>query len=62
MTLIVEKGEGEGLRLRLQSQPPELIEKDGVLVVRAQALTDLTNITRRERDQRVSELVQRVIP
>jgi len=34
MTLIVEQGDNDGLRLRLLPESPELIEKGGVLVVR----------------------------
>jgi AbrB family looped-hinge helix DNA binding protein len=60
MTLIVEKGEKDGIRLRPQSEPLELVEKDGVLVVRAEPLGDLGNVTRRERDRRVSDLLQQV--
>lgn len=60
MTLIVEKGEKDGVRLRPQSESPELIEKEGVLVVRAEPLGDLANITRRERDRRVFDLLRRV--
>jgi len=60
MTLIVEKGDDDGVRLRPQSESPELVEKEGVLVVRAKPLGDLADITRHERDRRVSDLVQRV--
>jgi AbrB family looped-hinge helix DNA binding protein len=60
MTLIVEKGEKDGVRLRPGSESPELVEKEGVLVIRAQPLGDLDNVTRRERDRRVSDLLQRV--
>jgi bifunctional DNA-binding transcriptional regulator/antitoxin component of YhaV-PrlF toxin-antitoxin module len=59
MILMVEKGDDDGLRLSLQSQPSELVEKGGVLVVRAEPLADLNDITRREREDRVSELIQR---
>lgn len=61
MTLIVEKGDDDDVRLRLLPESPELVEKDGVLVVRAEPLSDLANITRRERDCRVYDLVQRVV-
>jgi len=57
MTLIVEKGDNGGVRLRIQSQPTELVEKGGVLVVRAEPLADLNDVTRRERERRVSELI-----
>ena len=59
MTLIVEKGDNGGVRLRLQSQPSDLVEKGGVLVVRAEPLANLNDITRHEREGRVSELVRR---
>ncbi len=42
------------------TESPELIDKQGVLVVRAKPLRDLTNITRYERNHRVSELLRRV--
>jgi hypothetical protein len=60
MTLIVKKGEKDGVRLRPQSESLELVEKEGVLVVRAEPFGDLANITRRERDRRVFDLSQRV--
>ena len=62
MTLVVEKGDKGGLRLRIESQPATsvLVEKKGLLVARVQPLTDLTNITRFEREYRVSELLQRL--
>ena len=60
MTLIVEKGEQGGVQLRLQFKPATLVEKDGILVARVGALSDLANITRHERDRRVFDLLQRV--
>lgn len=60
MTLVVEKGEQGGVRLRVQPKPTTLIEKDGLLVARVTALGNLTNVTRNERDQRVFDLLQRV--
>ncbi|TEU10815.1 MAG: AbrB/MazE/SpoVT family DNA-binding domain-containing protein [Anaerolineales bacterium] len=60
MTLVVEKGDKGGVRLRLQSEPPMLVDRGGVLVVRAEPLSDLDNITRHERDRRVFDLLQRV--
>ena len=58
MNLIVEKGEQGDVRLCVQSGPPVLVDKAGVLVVRAKALDDLTNVTRRERDRRVFDLLR----
>lgn len=60
MTLVVEKGEKGGVQLRLQSKPATLIEKDGILVARVSALSDLANSVRHERDRRVFDLLQRV--
>lgn len=41
------------------TEAPELIDKQGVLVVKAEPLRNLTHITRHERNRRVSELLQR---
>ena len=60
MTLAVEKGEKDELCLRVQEEPPTLVDKQGVLVVKAKPSVDLTNITQQERSRRVSDLVQRV--
>ena len=59
MSLVVEEVDQEGVRLRIQSEPPVLIDKAGVLVVRAEPIGDLADATRRERDRRVSELLHR---
>jgi bifunctional DNA-binding transcriptional regulator/antitoxin component of YhaV-PrlF toxin-antitoxin module len=59
MSLVVEESDQEGVRLRIQSEPPVLINKAGVLVVRAEPIGDLADVTRRERDRRVSELFHR---
>lgn len=59
MTLVVEKGERGGVRLRVQEQQTSLVEKDGILVARVAALSDLSDVTRHEREQRVFNLLQR---
>jgi bifunctional DNA-binding transcriptional regulator/antitoxin component of YhaV-PrlF toxin-antitoxin module len=59
MSLVVEKGDEGNMRLRIQSEPPVLVDKAGVLVVQAEPLSDLSNVTRRERDRRVFDLLQR---
>ena len=43
------------------TEMPALVDKQGVLVVKAEPLRNLTNITRHERNRRVSELLQRVV-
>jgi excisionase family DNA binding protein len=40
------------------STAPPLVNKSGLLVVRAEPLADLTDIVRQEREQRVVELMQ----
>lgn len=60
MILIVEKGEGGGVQLRIESRPSVLTEKDGLLVARVTALGSLANAIRNERDRRVFDLLQRV--
>ena len=59
MTLVVEKGEQGGVRLRVQPKPSPLVEKEGILVARVIAVSDIANITRHERDRRVFTLLQR---
>jgi len=59
MTLVVEKGTEGAVRLRIQSELPTLTNKGGVLVVQVKAFSDLTNITRHERDRRLFDLLQR---
>jgi len=60
MTLIVEYGEKDEFYLRIQEVSPALVDKQGVLVVKAEPITDLTNITQQERGRRVFDLAQRV--
>lgn len=60
MTLVVETGEEGGVRLRVDNRPSPLVEKEGVLVARVTALSDLNEVTRHERDRRIFDLLQRV--
>jgi bifunctional DNA-binding transcriptional regulator/antitoxin component of YhaV-PrlF toxin-antitoxin module len=62
MTLIVERGDNDEVRLRPRAETPVLIEKDGVLVVRAEPLSDLDGFVRREHEQRLSVLLERMAP
>jgi bifunctional DNA-binding transcriptional regulator/antitoxin component of YhaV-PrlF toxin-antitoxin module len=63
MTLVVEDGEQGALCLRVQEKAsaaaPSHVEKQGVLVVTSAAQGNLTDITTCEREQRITELVQR---
>jgi excisionase family DNA binding protein len=43
-----------------KAMPPTLINKGGVLVVKAEPLDDLADFTQREHDQRVADLIQQV--
>jgi len=60
MILVVERGEDGGVRLRVQRKPTILVEKDGLLVARVTAFSNLSDVTRHERDRRVFDLLQRV--
>jgi len=57
MTLAVEETANRDVRLRIRSEvreTPALVDKGGVLVVRAEPLGDLTDVVRQEHDRRVS--------
>jgi bifunctional DNA-binding transcriptional regulator/antitoxin component of YhaV-PrlF toxin-antitoxin module len=60
MTLMVEKGGKDQIYLRIQTVPAMLVDKQGMVVVRAQPLSELTHISRQERDRRVFDLLERV--
>jgi bifunctional DNA-binding transcriptional regulator/antitoxin component of YhaV-PrlF toxin-antitoxin module len=59
MTMIVEEDAEERICLRVQTESPELVDKQGIIVVRAESSEDLTNVARREREHRVSDLLNR---
>ena len=58
MTLVVEKGDKGQMCLRVQKETPTLVDKQGVLVVRAKATGDLRDTVRHERDRRLTDLLQ----
>ncbi len=60
MTLVVESSSKGGLRLRAQHEHSTLMAKEGVLVVRAEVWGDLSNVVKKEREQRVFELLRQV--
>jgi len=60
MTLVVEEREKGEICLRVQKAFPELVDKEGVLVVRSQATGDLAEAVEHEHGRRLSELLQRV--
>ena len=59
MTLIVEERETGEVCLRVQKELPELVDKQGVLVVKSEAIGDLDKAVKDERDRRLSELIER---
>lgn len=59
MTLVVENDNEGSVRLRVQPQEQALIREEGILVARGEPLVDLDDVTRHERDERVSDLVTR---
>lgn len=61
MTLIVEEGENNEFCLRVQKDTPILVDKKGILVVKCDSKSDLTNIVQHERDRRISNLMEQAI-
>lgn len=59
MTMVVEQDDAEGVCLRVQAESPQLVDKQGIIVIRAESSEDLTNVIRSTRDQRLSELLNR---
>ena len=59
MTMIVEEDDQERLCLRVQTESPDLVDKQGIIVVRAESSEDLADVTRRERNRRVADLLKR---
>ena len=59
MTMIVEQDDQERLCLRVQAESPDLVDKQGIIVVRAESSEDLADVTRRERSRRVADLLKR---
>jgi len=60
MILVVEIGEQDGVRLTIQPETTSIVEKDGLLVARVTAISNLADVTRHERDRHVFDLLQRV--
>jgi len=63
-TLVVEQQTEDAVYLRVhKEEEPRLVDKQGVLVVRAQpsgdTTEDLADVVRRDRDRRASELLRR---
>ncbi len=59
MTMVVEEDDEKRVCLRVRTESPELVDKQGIIVVRAESSEDLTNVTRRTRDRRVSDLLHK---
>ena len=60
MTLVVEEGDNNGVRLRPGSPEPAVIDRQGILVVQAQPAGDLDGAVRREREGRTRSLLKRI--
>lgn len=56
MLFVVEEGTNGGACLRLTDNEPFVVEKQGVLVVRANSVGNIEHAVRNERDRRLSEL------
>jgi bifunctional DNA-binding transcriptional regulator/antitoxin component of YhaV-PrlF toxin-antitoxin module len=49
MTMVVEEDDEERVCLRVRTESPELVDKQGIMVIRSDSSEDLTNVTRRAR-------------
>ncbi len=57
-TLIVERETADAAYVRVQTEEPRLVDKQGLLVVQAPPLDDLANVARHERDRRMADLLR----
>jgi len=55
--LVIETHNDEEIRLRPLREAPPLMDKAGVLVVQSEAAGQLDGIERREREERLAELI-----
>jgi len=63
MTLVVEQGDDDALRLRVQTDKPRLVRKGTALVVAASRPSpELADVVQRHRGERLAELVGRNRP
>ena len=60
MTLVVEQATDDAAYLRVETEPPRLVDRQGILVVQAQPVGDLTDSLRQHREQRVADLAWHV--
>ncbi len=60
MTLIVEPGENGEVWLRPQPESTQLVYESGVLVVDGKLTGDVNDIVQREREHRMSDLLNRM--
>jgi bifunctional DNA-binding transcriptional regulator/antitoxin component of YhaV-PrlF toxin-antitoxin module len=58
MTLIIEADENGGAWLNVQADEPVLVDKGGVLVIRAEAIGDIDEAIRRDREERIATFVE----
>lgn len=61
-TLVVEDETTEVAFVRVHPAQPVVVEKGGILVVQAQAVSDLTMVVRDERERRIEDMVRQVQP
>ena len=62
MALMVEKEEDGQMCLIIPRSEAMLVDKQGILVVRSEAIGDLTDITQQERNFRLENLLDRTKP
>ncbi len=57
-SLVLEEADDGGIRLRTREILPVLVDKNGILVVKAEPLAGFADVVRQGRDSRVASLVE----
>ncbi len=61
MTFTVASEKSGGVRLEPQADQPLLIEKSGILVVSGKVMEDITDIVKRDREERIDKFIRQAI-
>lgn len=57
-SLVLEEANGGEIRLRTKETLPALVDKDGILVIRAEPLAEFADAVRHDRDSRIASLME----
>jgi bifunctional DNA-binding transcriptional regulator/antitoxin component of YhaV-PrlF toxin-antitoxin module len=57
-SLILEESDSGEIRLRTKDSMPLLVDKDGILVIKAEPLAEFSDIVRHDRESRIASLME----